>query len=281
MTKFNAVAIATLGLLSSLAVQAQSTSKVYIVQLKDEPAASYQGTTAGYAATQAAPGTAFRSRTPAALAYSGYLRNLQLSVLSTVSTAPAISQFDTVINGFTARLTPAQAAALALNPRRRNRHRRSVASPGHRDHAGLPRPDGTRWRLVAARFERRGHQGRGHGARRRGPGHLAREPVLCRPCRRYRCAHVQRRHLGLWTASRHLHRRLRRGRRFRPGGSVQQQADRREVLQREPVDGPATFLDWTSFNSPRDDLPAARRPRRSHSLDSGRQTASSRSRSRE
>ncbi len=115
MMKFNAIAMATLGLLASLAAQAQSGNKVYIVQLKDEPAASYQGTTAGYAATQAAPGTSFRSRTPAALAYSSYLRTQQLSVLSTVSSTPAISQFDTVFNGFTAKLTPAQAAALAMN----------------------------------------------------------------------------------------------------------------------------------------------------------------------
>src|ERR1700712_3346340 len=101
MMKLNAIAIATLTLVSSFAAQSQSGTKVYIVQLKEEPAASYQGTTAGYAATQAAPGTSFRSRTPAALAYSSYLRTQQLSVLSTVSSAPAISQFDTVFNGFT------------------------------------------------------------------------------------------------------------------------------------------------------------------------------------
>ncbi|CAN5238912.1 hypothetical protein BH11PSE9_BH11PSE9_08240 [soil metagenome] len=115
MMKLNAITIATLALLSSLGAQAQSGTKVYVVQLKEEPAATYQGTTAGYAATQPAAGASFRSRTPAALAYSSYLRNKQLSVLSTVSTGPAISQFDTVINGFTASLTPAQAAALAMN----------------------------------------------------------------------------------------------------------------------------------------------------------------------
>lgn len=113
--KLNAITIATLALMSGFAAQAQSGNKVYIVQLKEEPAASYQGTTTGYAATQAAPGTPFASRTPAALAYGSYLRNKQLSVLATVSAGPAISQFDTVINGFTASLTPAQAAALAMN----------------------------------------------------------------------------------------------------------------------------------------------------------------------
>ena len=115
MMKLKSTAIATLALLSSFAAQAQDDSKVYIVQLKEEPAATYQGTTAGYAATQAAPGTQFQSRTPAALAYSGYLRDKQLQVLSTVSSSAPISQYDTVINGFTAVLTAAQAAQLGLN----------------------------------------------------------------------------------------------------------------------------------------------------------------------
>jgi hypothetical protein len=115
MMKLTSTAMASLALLASLSAQAQTDVKNYIVQLKDEPAASYQGTTSGYAATQAAHGTSFSSRTPAALAYSGYLRNKQLAVLSTVTGNPAISQFDTVFNGFTARLTSAQAATLMLN----------------------------------------------------------------------------------------------------------------------------------------------------------------------
>ena len=115
MMKLKSTAIATLVLLSGLAAHAQDGSKVYIVQLKEEPTASYQGQTAGYAATQAAPGTAFQSRSPAALTYGSYLLSKQLTVLSTVSSAAPISQFETVINGFTARLTPAQAATLSLN----------------------------------------------------------------------------------------------------------------------------------------------------------------------
>ena len=58
--KLTSIALASLTLLTGVAAQAQ-TSKVYIVQMKEEPAASYQGTTAGYAATQAAPGSAFQS----------------------------------------------------------------------------------------------------------------------------------------------------------------------------------------------------------------------------
>jgi len=71
--------------------------------------------TAGYAATQAAPGARFNAHTPAALAYTSFLRSKQLAVLSTIGNAPVLSQFDTVLNGFTAKLTPAQAAALSLN----------------------------------------------------------------------------------------------------------------------------------------------------------------------
>ncbi|WP_077036348.1 S8 family serine peptidase [Pelomonas sp. KK5] len=115
MMKLKSTAIAALVLLSGAAAQAQSDAKVYIVQLKEEPTTTYQGTTAGYAATQAVAGTAFNGRSPAALAYGGYLRDKQIQVLSTVSTTAPISQLDTVVNGFTAMLTSAQAQALSLN----------------------------------------------------------------------------------------------------------------------------------------------------------------------
>ena len=115
MTKLTSTAMASLALLAGMAAHAQGGVKTYIVQLKDEPAASYQGTTAGYAATQAAPGTAYRPRAAASLAWTSYLRGKQISVLGTVSTGKPISQYDTVFNGFSARLTPAQAQALSLN----------------------------------------------------------------------------------------------------------------------------------------------------------------------
>ena len=114
MTKLTSTALASLALLASMAAHAQA-AKTYIVQLRDEPAASYQGTTAGYAATQAVPGTQFDARSTAARSYSAYLRTKQSAVLSTVSGATVITQYDTVFNGFTARLTPDQAAALSMN----------------------------------------------------------------------------------------------------------------------------------------------------------------------
>ena len=113
--KLTSTAVASLALLASLSAHAQSDVKTYIVQLKDEPAASYQGTTSGYAATQAAPGTQYSSHSVAAVTYNNYLRAKQAAVLSTVTANAPISQFDTVFNGFTARLTAAQAAQLSLN----------------------------------------------------------------------------------------------------------------------------------------------------------------------
>ena len=82
--KLTSTALASLSLLASMAAHAQSASKVYIVQLRDEPIASYQGTTSGYAATQAAAGTQLNARTSAAVAWSNFLRTKQQAVLSTI-----------------------------------------------------------------------------------------------------------------------------------------------------------------------------------------------------
>ena len=127
--KLTSTALASLALLASMAAQAQSASKVYIVQLRDEPVASYQGTTSGYAATQAAPGTQLNARTPAAVAWSNLLHAKQAAVLSTVGGASLLSQFDTVFNGFTARMTPAQASALLLNANVANVAEDQLVSP--------------------------------------------------------------------------------------------------------------------------------------------------------
>lgn len=56
MLKFKLAALAALALVSGLAAAAGDGRKTYIVQLTDEPAASYQGGVAGLAATQPAAG---------------------------------------------------------------------------------------------------------------------------------------------------------------------------------------------------------------------------------
>ncbi|MFG6485296.1 S8 family serine peptidase [Roseateles sp. BYS78W] len=109
-------ALAALVLLSGVATSSLAQSrKTYIVQLKDEPAASYQGTVSGYAATQPAPGESFQTSSARVQAYLGYLNQKQGEVLSLVDRSQVLATYDTVFNGFSARLTEAEAVALRNN----------------------------------------------------------------------------------------------------------------------------------------------------------------------
>lgn len=110
-----AAALALVGSAGAALAQAQARSP-YIVQLAGEPAATYKGNVAGYAATAPTAGTRFSARTPAALAYRGYLDRLQLSVAASVAGAPVTARYNTVFNGFAAQLTAAEVAALRANP---------------------------------------------------------------------------------------------------------------------------------------------------------------------
>ncbi|MDR7272912.1 hypothetical protein J2X20_005597 [Pelomonas saccharophila] len=114
--KLKPAALATLVLLSGLATSSFAQDrKTYIVQLKDEPAASYQGTVSGYAATQPAAGEPFRFGSAAVQAYVGYLSQQQSNVISLVGNAPILATYKTVFNGFAARLTDDEARTLAAN----------------------------------------------------------------------------------------------------------------------------------------------------------------------
>lgn len=114
--KLKPAALATLVLLSGLATSSFAQDrKTYIVQLKDEPAASYQGTVSGYAATQPAPGEPFRYGSAAVQAYVGYLSQQQSNVISLVGNAPVLASYKTVFNGFAASLTDDEARTLSTN----------------------------------------------------------------------------------------------------------------------------------------------------------------------
>ncbi|MFO1293181.1 MAG: S8 family peptidase [Rubrivivax sp.] len=113
MTRHTIAAAAALALVCSLAFGASPDGrKTYIVQLGDEPAASYRGGIAGLAATQPAAGNPLQTRSPAAQAYMAYLGQQQRAVAATVPHAPVIANYHAVFNGFAARLTDAEAAAL-------------------------------------------------------------------------------------------------------------------------------------------------------------------------
>lgn len=110
-------ALALLGGLLSTSAQSQvQARRTYIVQLAAEPAASYTGNVAGYAATQPVPGTRFNARSAAVRAYKGFLDSQQGSVVSLVRGAPIVARYSTVYNGFAARLTDAEVATLRASP---------------------------------------------------------------------------------------------------------------------------------------------------------------------
>lgn len=114
--KLKPAALATLLLATGLATSAFAQDrKTYIVQLKDEPAASYQGGVSGLAATQPAPGETFKFGAAAVQAYVNYLGQQQSNVLSLVGNAPVLAQYKVVFNGFAASLTDDEARTLAAN----------------------------------------------------------------------------------------------------------------------------------------------------------------------
>lgn len=114
--KLKPAALATLVLLSGLATSSFAQDrKTYIVQLKDEPAASYQGTVSGLAATQPAAGESFKFGSAAVQAYISYLGQQQSNVISLVGNAPVLATYTNVFNGFAARLTEDEARALVAN----------------------------------------------------------------------------------------------------------------------------------------------------------------------
>ena len=111
----SAVVMAT-GLASTLAMSAPNDGRrTYIVQLTDEPAVTYQGGIAGLAATRPAAGSKFVFANTDVQAYVGHLRRQHRDVAASVSSAPVLATYDTVFNGFSARLTPAEVASLRAN----------------------------------------------------------------------------------------------------------------------------------------------------------------------
>ncbi len=116
MLKFRLAALAALALVSGLAAAAAGDGrKTYIVQLTDEPAASYQGGVDGLIATQPLAGARLDRRAGHVQAYIAHLKREQRSVTATVGRAHVMHQYHAVLNGFSARLTAAEAKALRAN----------------------------------------------------------------------------------------------------------------------------------------------------------------------
>lgn len=92
------------------------TDGVYIVQLIEPPAASYDGSTPGYKATKPAKGTKLDSAAAEVVAYTTYLTGKQDATLRKVGNAAKLYNYRYTYNGFAARLTAGQAAQLSKDP---------------------------------------------------------------------------------------------------------------------------------------------------------------------
>ncbi|MDR7277334.1 S8 family serine peptidase [Catenuloplanes atrovinosus] len=98
------------------AASAALTDGQYVVRLREAPVTSYDGGVAGLAATKPAAGQELQPHSAAAEKYRAHLNEAQRDVLDDLG-VKARQTYTTAFNGFTAKLTGAQATELAKDPR--------------------------------------------------------------------------------------------------------------------------------------------------------------------
>lgn len=94
---------------ATIPVGAQDGS--YLVTLRDQPAAAYDGTLDGLARTKVDPGARLDAQSDAVQRYSDHLTQLQDSTASAAGVTPT-NRYSLTVNGFSAKLTAAQVEAL-------------------------------------------------------------------------------------------------------------------------------------------------------------------------
>ena len=96
---------------------ADGSTRVYIVQLAEAPAAVYTGNVPGFAATKPAKGTRLNSKSANVTSYVAHLEQSRSAVLSRLGgQVKAIHTYNTAFNGFAAVLSSTQAAQLMKDP---------------------------------------------------------------------------------------------------------------------------------------------------------------------
>ncbi|MES2150995.1 MAG: S8 family serine peptidase [Pseudomonadota bacterium] len=111
------ISLAAMLLLSGITAStlAQEIRRPYIVQLQDEPAATYNGSIDGLAATKPADGAVFDYRSGNVQDYVHYLGDRKSEVLATIGNATVLADYDTVLNGFAVMLTDDEVLSLKSN----------------------------------------------------------------------------------------------------------------------------------------------------------------------
>jgi subtilisin family serine protease len=89
---------------------------LYIVRMADLPAVAYDGSIKGYKATRPAPGSKIDPFAPDVTKYVGYLKNQHDNALQRAGGGNKLYDYSFSYNGFLARLSAGQAAALAKDP---------------------------------------------------------------------------------------------------------------------------------------------------------------------
>ena len=89
----------------ALSVQADDARRPYIVQLADQPIASYDGSVSGLSATKPASGKRLALDSASVQLYSGYLDQKKAAVRGAIGNAPVLHDYKLVLNGFAALLT--------------------------------------------------------------------------------------------------------------------------------------------------------------------------------